>query len=210
MTHPATLTRNITSVYRAASLDQIADGIEWYDRAHRLAVELAATHDNDVSRAAGVIAALSPVTNWERNVEMARIVYATGGIIGGPGGMTTSANADRANLVYSGADWREVFGQNALKIRNFAQVIADPQDPFAVCVDRHASDVAFNVVSGKEAKALTPKGYTELADAYRRAARILTVSPAQVQAVTWVRWRESRIRCAASVRRMAGREVLAA
>lgn len=192
----ARMTRNITSVYRAATEGQKADGLLWYATANAIAAEL----DSDIDRAAGVLAALSPQTDWDRNVSLARTLYAEGSLNGGGLG----ANLRRAEAVLA-SNWRDVFGKDALKIRAFAACIADPQDTDAVCVDRHAVDIADGTVSGKDAKSLTPKRYAEYADAYRRAARILGVSPATVQAVTWVVHRETKIRCSEHVRRTAGR-----
>ena len=58
----ATMTRNILRTYRQATDAQRHEGMTWYDEAHNLAASL----DSDVDRAAGIIAALSPQTPWNR------------------------------------------------------------------------------------------------------------------------------------------------
>ena len=65
-------TRNITKAYRLASEDDRRAGEQWYARAR----EFAATLDTDVSRAVGVIAAISPLMPWPRNQSLAREIYA--------------------------------------------------------------------------------------------------------------------------------------
>ena len=88
-----------------------------------------------------------------------------------------------ADPIFQGAFWR---------------TIADPTDPRAVVIDRHAIDIATGRVLGDKVRGLLLSragAYDEVCDAYRRAARILSrefgtdLSPAAVQATTWVHWR---------------------
>ena len=61
---------NILSVYDDATGAEIAEGLDWYPRAHRVAATL-----GSVRRGAGNLAALSPQCDWERNLDMAHDVY---------------------------------------------------------------------------------------------------------------------------------------
>jgi hypothetical protein len=99
-------------------------------------------------------------------------------------------NNDLANRILAGENTIDVLKGD--KTRNFAQVIANPTDQCAVVVDRHAFDVAINEVTNDKIRGqLKNKGeYDKFANAYREAARIVGASPSQVQAVTWVVWRE--------------------
>lgn len=185
---------NIVRTFRAATDSQIREGAEWYANAHTFALALAAGHDGNIDTAAGVIAALSPQTPWSRNVTLASRLYAEGALTSGSLGLSLR----NAAAVYAGADWRDVFGPNALKIRNFAACIANPTSADAVCVDRHAVAIAADDAS---VKTVTTAQYRKVAAAYVEAARIVGFSPSQVQAITWVSWRETRAAYSAANRR---------
>lgn len=196
------LAANIVATYQAASTGQRLDGMKWYADAHNLAVLLSQQHDGDVLRAAGVISALSPQLDWDRNKVLAIRTYNAGGITGGALGLSVR----KADAIYHGADVMSTL--KAPKTSAFAAVIANPEDQDAVVIDRHAMSVAHGrQVTDAEVAALGRKGfYAAYAEAYRIAARAHGISPSQMQAVTWVTWRETEIRIAASVRRAAGRE----
>ncbi|MBD9734483.1 hypothetical protein IGX29_22265 [Streptomyces sp. H28] len=65
--------------------------------------------------------------------------------------------------------------------------MADPEDPDAVVIDRHAHDIAVQEIYGQRDRGLGAVGrYNMLADCYRAAAREIGEIPSKVQAVTWV------------------------
>lgn len=165
-----------------ASVDDIAyrDGATWYETAHVLAIKL---DPSDPARAAGVIAALSPQVSWERNVMLATRAYKDGLATG-----TLGANCRAADRILAGERPLDVLG--GPKTRAFFTLIANPYDRETVCVDRHAFDIAAGQTGHAQRVKLTPKRYEEVANAYRKVARGTTLTPAQVQAITWVWWRE--------------------
>lgn len=190
MDAPTPRTRNVTSAYRAASADDRVEGRGWYATARAVAESL---DPSDPARAAAVLAVLSPRLSWRKNVEAAQDAYA------GRPLRVLGRNAEKARLILAGADPEDVV--SGPKTRAFWRTIADPTDPRAVVVDRHAVDVAVGRVLGDAARgALLGKagGYDAVADAYRRAARILSreyatvLSPAEVQATVWLYWRRER------------------
>lgn len=187
----------ILNTYSRLTSDQIADGMAWYRQAH----ELAATLDPaNVLRAAGVISAFSPITKWSQTERLAKRAY-----MGGPITGHTPDNNRKVERILAGEDVVVVL--NGAKTVNFALVIADPSDPEAVVVDRHAFDIAVGRVTDERTRRiLTRKGmYERFADCYREAAKIAGISPSQMQACTWVGWRETMLRTSASVRLEAGR-----
>jgi hypothetical protein len=191
---------NVLKVYRSATDAQLAEGIRWYDDAHSLAVAL--DRDN-VKRSAGVIAALSPMMPWGRNVALATRAYADGFASG-----CLKTSCAKADAILAGADPIDVVGKGD-KVRNFYLNILNPSDPCGgVTVDRHAFDIAVGRVTDDATRGvISRKGvYDAFADVYREAARIAGIGSAQMQAVTWVVWRETSIRCAAANRREAGRD----
>lgn len=203
-------TRNVTRVYRAATAQDVADGTEWYDRARRLAVSLDPANP---ARAAAVIALVSPLTPWARNVWLAGEAYrmhAAGEDVGVllP---TLKRNAVKVARVLGGEAPETVV--SGPKVTPFYLTIADPTNPHAVVIDRHAYDIAVGRVTDDETRGKgigSVKRQAALELCYSRAARILTretgtvVLPSTVQAVTWVAWRRTMIRTAASVRRSEG------
>jgi len=205
------LTRNITAAFRAATDADRAAGFEWYARARGIAEELAvaasggygaAIPESAIRQATGVLAALSPRLAWPKNVEYARLAYrlrnltrdefvAAMPVMGDP--------ARKAWRILQGEEPADVVHGN--KVRTFYFTIADPTDPRAVVVDRHAIDVAYGRVlsDAERGRALRPKGaYDAVSSKYRRAARIVSRelgvpwTPSQVQAVTWTYWRRER------------------
>jgi hypothetical protein len=182
-------TRNITAVFRSADADLIAEGIAWYENARLVADALAAKNNVPVHVAAGVLAALSPLNSWGNNVNLAARMLASGG--------TLSEGYLKANLAKARRIIAEgnISALGGLKVNNFyLSIISGGAE--GVTIDRHAYCLAVNdrSMTNKVPK-LSPTRYAEIAERYRRAALILSreygmpLSPAVVQAVTWVVWR---------------------
>lgn len=177
-----TIVRRILATYDRASKSDVESGARWYDEAGALAASLAANVDGDVTRAASVIAALSPRTSWSRNVAGAVALLTSGptaarrlGCIG--------ANVERAatskRLGYAGLG-------NGPKTNAFARNIAGDRE--AVTVDVWAARVA-----NLDETLLSRVGaYDAVAHAYTLAARARGVDPATMQATTWIVARNGR------------------
>jgi hypothetical protein len=169
---------NIVKTYNVATADQRARGAAWYVTAHELAGIIAG---GDFRMGAGVIAALSANKSWPENQRLATNALATGN----PSGHVGNA-IEKATRILNGADPEKVLPMDA-KTGNFYLCILDPNHPTAVCVDRHAHDVAVGRRFGNDDRGLSSKSrYNALADAYRIAARKLELNPATLQAITWV------------------------
>jgi hypothetical protein len=181
---------NIIAAYMLAPNDIREHGMNWYSEAKSLAMELDPTN---FKRAAGVIAALSPLTSWPLNVRRAREIYATGMTNGLP------ANVDKAIRIYN-HDGNPLDILSGPKVRSFYLNIIGDHSADTVTVDRHAIDVAcFKPLSDKD-RAIAIKGkagYRKVADMYVYAADILSaefnidMSAAQLQAIVWVWWRNT-------------------
>ncbi|MDQ3276458.1 MAG: hypothetical protein M3Q39_15895 [Actinomycetota bacterium] len=174
---------HIVRVFREATTDQLAAGMTWYADAHTVARAL---DPDNPDRAAGILAALSPREFWSRNVTLAARVYSEGKASG-----SLTANCAKADRIFAGEDWRDVLGGD--KVRTFAERISNPTTPTnRVVIDRHAFDIAVGRKTKDATRAiLSRKGaYRAFEREYVRAAKILGVTPTQVQAVTWTVWRE--------------------
>lgn len=171
-------TENIIAAWRAATPDQVQRGRTWYRTANALAAAIA---DGCARAGAGVIAALSANKSWADNTELARRVYTTGV----PSGHVKDALTKVAKIM-GGADPSDVLPMDR-KTGMFFRCIADPSDPDAVVVDRHAHDIAVGEIYGQRDRGLSSASrYELLANCYREAAMRLGELPSTVQAVTWV------------------------
>lgn len=202
---------NVLRIFREATPEDITAGREWYSKAHEDAVALATLGDGDVSRAAAVIAVLSPSTPWQRNVALARKAYtmaAEGATFDeitapqGEGGLGTMGNSKRkAAALVLGADPESIVsGPKVIPFwQRIAEAAAHNTNASSVVVDRHAFDIAVGEVTSDRIRGgfLGRKGGTHtVALCYVRAAAVLRrtgecpdITPAELQAVTWIVWR---------------------
>ncbi len=184
----------ILSVYNSATPDQLTAGLAWYAVGAQQVcadIQAAALAANGKrlfhSQAAGILAALSPATGWGDNVSGAIEHVITGNM-----NAQTPLFNERARAIYDGADPLTVLGGR--KVRSFYRNIADPTAPGAVTIDRHAVSLIFGrPLSERTLKPLTGGvgAYQTAASFYRAAARHIGVLPQQVQAVTWLVWRDA-------------------
>lgn len=182
-------TRNVTRVFRTATVEQIAAGADWYRDAHEIATALAVKNGITVEVAAGVIAALSPLQSWGANINLAARFLAAGGLDAG----YLSLGLAKGRAILKGAPIEHTLRGD--KIRNFFRSIIT-EGAEGVCIDRHSYSVAVNERSfDTTMPKLKGASYERVAECYRRAAKILSneyetvLTPAQIQAVTWVQWR---------------------
>lgn len=169
---------NILTVLDNATAEQRESGLTWYENAHQIAAE-----SGDVRMGAGIIAALSPMMSWDRNVALARRTWTDGKASGALG-----RNVAKADSILNGADPLDVLG--GLKVRSFFLNILDPSDPTPVTIDRHAYDIALGERNTENDRpSLSNKRYAHLSDQYRLAAAEVGLVPNQVQAITWEAWR---------------------
>lgn len=187
---------NVLAVWNSATQEQETEGRRWYPMAHGLAEMMC---DGDARMGAGLLAALSPQTSWWLNVELASDAYETGN----PSRHVGDALGKAAKIL-AGIDPADVLPMER-KTGMFFRCITDPSDPDAVCIDRHAHDIAIGEPFGDRPRGLSAHGrYRLLANVYRAAAQAVGELPSTVQAVTWVVWRkmisETSTRGALSVR----------
>lgn len=173
---------NILRTYNARTREEFDAGMTWYDDAHALALELS---PNDVWRGAGIIASFSPLTPWNRNVELSRILVESNGMMTG-GTLVNSINA--ASRIFHGEHTLDVLKGD--KTRAFASAIADPINSTMATIDRHAFNVAMgtfdnNVSIGKRV-------FRELSDAYVDAAFWVEIPVCSMQAITWLTHRRQK------------------
>ena len=164
--------RNIIEVFESASSAQEVHGRTWYRSAHEVASMLA---HGDVRTGAGLLASLSPQTSWWLNVELASDAFESGT----PRGHVGDALGKAAKIL-AGIDPEAVLPM-ARKTGHFYRCMLDPSDAVAVCIDRHAHDLAVGRPFGDAQRGLSAKGrYNLLALCYWEAAQQLGELPSTV------------------------------
>lgn len=173
------LTHNILNLTDKTTQVEWDEGLEWY----RLR-----NHEFPTPTAAGVVAALSPNNSWKMNQKQARQALAERSTenIG-----HTSLCKRRAQAIMDGSSPYTILGGN--KTRNFFRNIYEPDRPGPVTVDRHAYAIALGI-DPKEARSNPPnykklynKGqYRAVQGAFNTAGRVLNITGAQIQAITWL------------------------
>ena len=185
---------NILAVYALATADDLREGLAWYQTAHQWCrVQAGSNRPHLIARNAGIVAALSPMNAWGNNKRKAAEVISRRGKIvavkGKPNGIGLSVNVNKAIAIYNGADPLDILSGD--KVRAFYRTILDPQGDIDPVIDRHAFDIAVGErTDDKRRGILSRKGvYSEFANAYREAAKVAGIGSAQMQAVTWIAWR---------------------
>lgn len=185
--------RNILAVYGQATDQERKDGRLWYTTANATACGLGYAYRAPVVQVAGVIAALSPRSRWERNLIDATAIYTA---TRGASEETYTAfkqNVDKAKRIAASAfDVGEVLDLlgNGPKTRAFFWNIYNPEATEHVTIDGHATTIS----EGKyrplaSLPSLTKRRYAILSDEYRRAATLAGTTPNVMQATTWIVWR---------------------
>ena len=193
-------TRHIAAMLALASQSDLAAGIEWYARAERLGRRLAHQYGCTFEQAVGVIAALSPNNRWARNCTDAESMIQAWAVGADPLIVRVctygAIGAKAAAILALASPERETIAGilNGRKITAFFLSITGRAD--AVCVDGHAYAIWLGQrVPTTKTPALGVKLYADIARAYcvvaKRSAALCgeALTPAQVQAVTWVIYR---------------------
>jgi len=183
MTTQGTMTRRILRTFDRATPSDVEAGAVWYRDAGDLARTLGESSGHGTEHAAAVISHLSTRTPWARNVTGAVTLLATGKRAPG----ILRSNYARAAASLAAADPGATFGPKASKTRRFyANILGDTE---AVTVDVWAARVAgADAPNGR----ISGRTYDSVERAYRSAARRRGVTPATMQATTWVVARNGR------------------
>lgn len=167
----------------AATPLEIKQGLDWYNEARSLCVELSNTYETSVQQSAQVISVLSPQKKWGANKLEVRALYneVFNGIEPDFKYFATKQMMEECKAIISG---EFSIPSKRTKTFSFADNIAD-KDSKEVTVDRHALRVAYDDKSAKIDK-VSPKQYREAREAYRIVADSLGLKGFEVQAITWV------------------------
>ena len=186
--------RNILKVYRRATPEDIANGLEWYDRAERYASIISNLSGVNLNTVIGVMAALSPNNRWERNVkDTERMVWAWVKGEDMSDFKVSCYNTMKAKawsiLEDDLTDDDDILTRlNGQKIRSFYSNIRGLNE---VTIDGHALNIALGIRQGltTDKTNMGKKVYREMQEAYVKAAKRVGVKPHELQAITWTTWK---------------------
>jgi ParB-like nuclease domain len=188
--------KNIADAWDAASDDDKAQGMRWYHDANIIAKSLS---PDNTEKGAALLSAYSPQTSWPVNMLNAARAMNEGRAIGPGEGMITGQMQKTAQKIMDGASIDDAL--KSPKTNAFAHLILNGTDPPGeklgkVVIDRHALSVAVGRRLSRDDINDSPvkddRYYQHVADQYRLAAAAIskregrTISPHQVQAVTWL------------------------
>lgn len=166
--------RALSELYESATVDEVASGMTWYERAHDIAAQIATKYDRNVDEVAKVIAILSPLNMWSSNVNDTWAVYEH---VLRDAELTKvsalQANVNKAiDLIATGLD--TLSGQ---KVTSFYRNIM-------LCSESVTVDSWMHKVSGIGGT-LTAMRYRAIAEAVKLIAHDQGLLPYQAQAIIW-------------------------
>lgn len=195
-------TRYIKGMLQLATVADIEQGKKWYQRAYDLAVKLMHAYNGiTLGQCVGVIAALSPNNKWERNCNDAEAMikaWHNGCDTTSVKVCTFNKNKEKAAAIlnlpedFTTEDIESIL--SGRKVCAFYRCIMGFDD--AVCVDGHAYAIWLGErVPTTKTPSISAKLYETISRAYINTATVSfdlvgeCLTPAQVQAVTWVTYR---------------------
>jgi hypothetical protein len=169
---------NVIASYLRATPAMVEDGMTWYPRARDFCLTL----DENLVKAAAVVAVISANTGWKANQTLARKAYMGDMAVGFPD------KVKKVTRIFAGESPETVV--SGQKVESFFACILNPDANMPAVIDRHAFDIAVDIRHGDKARPLGKRAYAEFQACYAEAAALAGISIPQLQAITWVEWRE--------------------
>ena len=186
-----TTTKTVNKIVKTFLKTSQTDRYDWYLDAHNYAKYLAETFNISVIKAAGIIAALSPLKRWDVNKKIAYNFIKYGGK--SRGHMHQFMEKSRLILETAVTEEDAVKILNGRKIVSFFLNILHPNDDSRITIDRHALTIATGTICTEEFYAgMTKIQYDFFVKCYKIAAKKLGVSALLVQSATWVYYRNNK------------------
>jgi len=194
---------NILKVYARAGRTVRKAGREWYQIEHEAAADFGERRGLTVYHVAGALAAISPGLQWESAYAYlealiedpdARIptysrlfVDRAVEILRGPGTPIAPLqvlSGDKTTAFY------RLIAANRPTRRAMAHTVVIDGHAWNICTGRRITFRARPEYRPPQKARIWPQRYALAADAYCRAAQIAGLLPHELQAITWLQWRE--------------------
>ena len=166
--------------YKAVSADTQQLKLDWYQEARRYAQGLADDFNITLRQAVDVIAALSPLREWELNKKMARIAVESwrSGVTPLPNVHMYKKNSEKAYAILNNLKYKL-----GIKTETFAANILG--DYNRVTVDTITLMTFFRLGMYPGTFAPSDTAYRLVERMFQKAAKVIGIAPAMLQAVLW-------------------------
>ena len=183
---------NIIKTYNQKTQSELND---WYQEAHDFGIEVSGMF-KDVSKrqVLGIISALSPLKEWNKNKELAVDLILTGNC----GHMKRNIQKARDILALNGycnkhsdamiLDFKIRQILNGEKTKAFYTNMAYPKGK-GVTIDRHAIAIAIGRNATDKEQAISKQVYTFIENCYIMTSETLGLAPLHLQSITWQTWK---------------------
>ena len=195
---PDLMAKQIVKLYNQATDREKAEGATWYTEAHNICNQIAHKFNCPITKVAGVVAALSPATNWQQNIADAHnLVLAWHHLIDPDEVTVTTYGPNKRKAIHilnlkssNQDDIARILLHNSKvnKTTCFYWNILKPGSDKHVTVDRHAIRIALGS-SEADNVCITEKRYRTIAESYHIAANKLHLGAIDLQAIVWVAFR---------------------
>ena len=167
----------------------------WYQEANEWAVEvseflLSFTGQNvSVQQVLGVVSALSPMQEWNKNKEIAIELIMTGDT-----GYMERGKQKARDILRLGGHFRHFDTEiksilNGEKTKTFYENMVYPTRSSGVTVDRHAISIAIGHIADDKEQSISKDVYTFIEKCYIMTAETLGLAPLHLQSITWQTWK---------------------
>tara|TARA_E500000305_G_scaffold111355_1_gene122980 strand:- start:3631 stop:4260 length:630 start_codon:yes stop_codon:yes gene_type:complete len=198
----STEARNVVAMFTQATTLEVEQGCQWYSEAHQIAYKLGKRFGLYTDQVAGVIAALSPLNKWERNVLNAETMlkawtYGTPEDAFNCSCSTPDRNKEKAVRILHSTETLEPHEEilNGPKVIEFYNCIVKPEVN-DVCIDGHAYCIFMGIrLALKDVPAIGKRLRQRIKQDYRDATAFIneelgeTYLASQIQAITWVTYK---------------------
>jgi len=191
---PEITQNNIYSLYCFASSLEIYEGKLWYQTANHKAQLICKDTGLALWTVSSVIAALSPRNHWEQNLIDAHnlcLAYVSGINPNTVRVKTFNQNKRKAIQLLKASHESSVSALlKGNKVTAFYRNILEPTDDTYVTIDAHAFSVWFNErIPCSKVSNISNELYTRIANDYKAVAKQVGLIPNQLQAITWLTYR---------------------
>lgn len=187
-------TKNIIAIYKLANPSEIKHGMTWYLNALTDCKKIAEQLKLPTHIVVGVVSALSPNNQWERNILNAHDLckaFIDGQDMDSLKVSTYHAMKRKAwHILENMPTYDEtIVILNGKKIVSFFRnIMGDETD---ITIDGHARNIYYNDRQGLTTPntSIRKLEYIDIQKAYKRASKKLGLKAYELQAITWVTWK---------------------
>lgn len=189
---------SILRFHSLATIDEIKEGIRWYEDANIYCKELANRFNISIQQACGIIAVFSPQAGWTENKRYALSFLLQPNIKNRS--LVQMIKAKKILLLKSESEIYNILStrEKAFKTKAFFVNLLNPDIPTGCTIDRHAIAICLQSPNNtfpldqRYGDNLTIAQYSFLENCYVKCAKDLGIFPHQLQAITWLTYRRIR------------------